>query len=121
MAFDAGKVVEALDWSFRPFLDASGTVPEPTDDEIRKTNAQLRDITLAVTGEDFDPDDRRAAMQAFSKLSENDLEKFSDEQIDALAIITKDSPTRDQMAQCPPRVRAKFMNWLLSELNSPEG
>lgn len=121
MAFDAGKVVEALDWSFRPFLDISGTVPEPTDDEIRKTNAQLRDITLAVTGEDFDPDDRRAAMTAFAKLSEGDLEKFSEEQIDAMAILTKDSPTREQLAACPPRVRGKFMSWLLTEINSPEG
>lgn len=121
MAFDAGKVVEALDWDLRPYVDAHGTVPEPSDDQIRTMNTRMRDLTLAVTGDDFDPDDRQAAMRAFGKLTAEQLEKMNEDQLDAVAVITGDSPSRDTLAETPPRVRAKFVQWLMNELNNPEG
>ena len=121
MAFDAGKVVEALDWDLRPYVDAHGTVPEPTDDEIRTMNDRLREITVATVGADFDPTDRTAALKAFASLTAEDVEKFADAQLDAVVVVTKDSPSRETLAGTPPRIRMKFIKWLMQELNDPEG
>lgn len=121
MAFDAGKVVEALDWSWRPYVDLSGTVPEPTDDELRKMNAALRDATVAITGEDFDPEDRKALNAAFSKLTDDQLKANQAANLEAVAIVTKNSPSLEQLRKAPARLQREFIKWLMRELNDPEG
>jgi hypothetical protein len=121
MAFDAGKVVEALDWSWRPYVDLSGTVPEPTDDEVREMNSRLRAATVKVTGENFDPEDRKALTKAFSKLTDEQLKKMDEDNLAAIAIVTKNSPSLEQLKKCPPRVKGPFIRWLIQELNDPEG
>lgn len=121
MAFDVGKVVEALDWNWRPYVDLSGTVPEPTDDEVRKMNGALRDATVAITGEDFDPDDRKALGAAFGKLTDDQLKANQAANLAAIAIVTKNSPSLEQLQAAPARLQRAFVTWLMRELNDPEG
>ena len=121
MAFDAGNVVEALDWSWRPYVDLSGTVPEPTDDQVRKMNAALRQASVAVTGEDFDPEDRKALARVFGKLTDAQLKEMEAANLRAVAIVTRDSPSLEQLQAAPPRVKRAFIKWLIRELNDPEG
>lgn len=121
MGFDASKAVSSLDWTFRPHFDMRGTVPEPTDDELRTMNSKLRGAITDVGGEDFDPSDRAAAIRIFSNLSDEQVRKMTDAQIDALATVTKTSPSREQLLEVGPRLRRYFTEWLLGELNGGEG
>ncbi len=118
MAFDASKVVEKLDYSFGPsYPDIRGTVPEPTDDELRSMNAKLRNAMADVGGPDFDPTDNAQVVRAFSKLSEEQIRKMEEQQLDALVTVTKTSPSREQLIEVGPRYRREFTAWLLGELN----
>lgn len=121
MAFNAEIDVPKLDWNFAPYLNASGVVPEPTDDEINDMNAALRKVTSGLLGEDFDPTDQKSMARLAAKVTDDQLTEMKTAQIDALTIVTKNSPSKADLASIPPRVRMAFVKWLLGELNDPEG
>lgn len=121
MAFNAGQVVESLDFDFRPYVNAHGTIAEPTDDQVRKMNLALRDATLAVTGQDVDPEDRAAMARAFGKLTDEQLRAMEAANVAAIAIVTGTAPAAGDLDGLPFRIKREFIKWLIRELNDPEG
>lgn len=121
MSFVASGAVEALDWDFRPYLKAYGTITEPSDDQVKAMNKALRAATVAVTGEDFDPQDRKALVRVFGKLSDEQLAEMEQTNLDAIAIVTGTSPAREDIERLPFRIKRAFLKWLITELNGPEG
>lgn len=120
MAFKAETAALALDWDFRPYVKAHGTTPEPTDAQVRKMNAALRASTLAVTGDDFDPDDRAAAARIFAKLTDEQLAAMEESNLDAITVVTGDCPSREQIDQLPFRIKRAYIKSLIQDLNDPE-
>jgi hypothetical protein len=121
MSFNADLVVEALDWDLRPHVDAHGTIPEPSDDQVRRMNAALRDNLVKVTGDDFDPNDKAATLKIFGKLSDAQLREMEDANLEAIGIVTGGMPSIDLIQQLPFRVKREFIKWIIRELNDPEG
>lgn len=121
MAFDAADAVKALDYKFMPYVDAKGVTPEPSDDQIRKMNIKLRSAVTAVTGEEFDPEDRKAVAAAFGKLTEDQLAKIDEHTLDAIVVVTGSQPSRDEIAALPYRIKRKYIASLIGDLNDPEG
>lgn len=125
--FKAHEVVEALTYDFggidgRPDLASiRGVVPEPSDQQVRKMNAALRDAIKSVTGTgDFDPTDRVAAARIFGKLTDEQLAAMEDANLAAIGIVTQDSPSVEQIQRLPFRYKREFIKWLVKELNDPE-
>lgn len=121
MGFNASKVVEELAWDFRPNVDAHGVIPEPSDDQVRRMNAALRENLVKVTGDDFDPKDKAATLRIFGKLSDTQLREMEDANLEAIGIVTGNSPSIDLIQQLPFRHKREFIKWIIRELNDPEG
>lgn len=121
MAFKAEGAVEALDWDFRPYVNAHGTTPEPTDEQVRKMNQALREATMAVTGKDIDPTDRVALARIFNKLTDEQLKAMEDANLDAIGIVCGDNPARKQIEGLPYRYKRLYIKSLIQDLNDPEG
>jgi hypothetical protein len=112
MGFDASNAVEALDWDFAPHVQASGTVPEPSDRILRGFQAAMtRNLTdLGVDRAQLGSPQQLVA--ALADVDEKKLEKAADKVNKALADLCQGSPSLEQLEQLPPRVRNAFMGWL---------
>jgi len=121
--FDAGAVVEELEWDFTKFGAGSGVIPEPTDKEFQRYQKKVRDIvgnsgltevaevaTKLQSGVHVDTSELLAAMGG---LPEDVFEKIEDALLDAVAEFTKDSPSRAQLEKLPMRPRQAFYGWLM--------
>lgn len=121
MGFTAETVVEELAWNFKPYVDAKGITPEPSDDTVRKMNTALRDAVKKIAGEDFDPTDRIAAGRIFAKLTDDQLAAMESDNVAAIAIVTGTNPSAEQIDALPHRHKREYIRWMIKELNDPEG
>jgi hypothetical protein len=118
--FDAGTVVEPLDWDFTAFKAGKGTVPEPSDERLGKF---LRDVMAAQSSESASlaplteaGDDTEKLLAAIAALPEDALPGATKAMIKPYADLCDGSPTEDQLTKLPPRVRVAFFSWLAGEL-----
>lgn len=119
-SFDAGAVVEPLAWDFTAFKAGKGVIPEPSDERIaafmkammavaqQEGTAELK--ALADAG-----DDEEKMLAAIAALPE-DVMSGSKAMIAPYAGLCGGSPTKEQIAKLPPRVRFAFFTWLAGEL-----
>lgn len=119
-SFDAGAVVEPLAWDFTAFKAGKGVVPEPSDDLIavfargmmaaaqQEGTAEL--AALAEAG-----DDQEKALAAIAAMPE-DVLSGAKAMIPHYAALCSGSPSAEQLAKLPPRVRYAFFAWLAGEL-----
>lgn len=118
--FDAGAVVEPLDWDFTAFKAGKGTVPEPSDARLGKF---IRDVMLAQSTETtaLAPlteagDDPEKMLAAIAALPEDVLPGATKAMIKPYAELCDGSPSEAQLTKLPPRVRVAFFTWLAGEL-----
>lgn len=131
MAFDAADQVEPMDYNFDtiakaypgryPLLEGvSGTVPEPSDEAVQHLQHRLTTATKGLIPDGIDTTDRTALALALREMPEGLFRDAEESVIDALAELTAGSPTREQIAALPFRIRRNFVRWLQKELMDPE-
>ena len=108
MGFKAASAVEALDFDFRPQVDASGVIPEPTHD--------LRDAFLTRIDEIFADDTDKVLEDRVADIKVEELRKLEGELVDAVAELCQGTPTREQIGGLPPRHQLAFLGWLVGQL-----
>jgi|1185.fasta_scaffold720548_1 hypothetical protein len=129
--FDAGAVVEALDYDFTYFYKqdhelyavlagAKGTVPEPSDEMVQRLQRKMAEATADLIPDGIDTDDRVAMVKAMAAMPEDAFAKGEAGILDALAELTRGFPTRDQLEVLPYRIKRKFIQWLTKQLMDPE-
>jgi len=123
--FDAAKT-SPLEFSFRPHVDVAGTIPDPSEARVRAFNLavdKLRreaadETTKLLAEQDGDeqtqPDDPGLAEKATAI-----AERLHEKELDLVAELCAGTPTREQIADLPHRVRVAFMEWLGEELRNP--
>ena len=121
--FVADGVVEALDYDFNPYVPASGTIPEPTDKQVAGFLSGIKAIVSAMESEvpsDIDPADTAAVLAAIDDLDpEKTIEQMS-KMCKVYSDLCSGTPTEQQIADLPMRVRSIFFVWLQTEVMSPE-
>jgi hypothetical protein len=121
--FKAEGVVEALDYDFRPFVNAHGTIPEPTDKQIAGFLQGFKDMAKEAEKElptDIDTTDPAAMLAALDSLDSSVVEKMMGRMSEIFAALCNGTPSAEQIADLPMRVRSIFFNWLQTEVMSPE-
>jgi hypothetical protein len=123
--FDAGAVVEALDYDFRKAgVKAYGTIPEPTDMMIGEFLKDLRDLVKQAEGvadmEEVDQTDPAAMLQALNSLNPDKFVEMLAATSAAYGKLCQERPTADEIQKLPLRVRRHFFDWLQKEVISPE-
>lgn len=113
-AFNADEAVQKLDWSFKPFVDAEGVVPEPSTDRV---GAFFDDLRIAL---DRPEGETPKSVVAFMEQEAADQALFSDEKVlAAYAALCGDSPNADQLRALPHRQRQAFFGWITGQITNP--
>jgi hypothetical protein len=128
-AFDAGSVVEPLDYKFEAFVPGcNGRITEPADDQIVKF---LTDVKALVTRlhekaekaeEEASVDGRDPAglVDAIEELDPSVVGEFHQELAGIFAALCSGTPSREAILGLPMRIRVMFYGWLRQEVMNPE-
>lgn len=127
--FDAGDVVESLDWDFTKTKIASlktakGTIPEPTDaaigrflDGLKKLYEESQKSLTADMPENATPEQM---LDALASLTGDVFVKFMSDTAGLFAGLCSNKPSAEQLLALPMRVRVKFYAWIQNEVVNPE-
>jgi hypothetical protein len=123
--FDAGDVLESLDWDFtKAGVKAKGTVPEPSDaaigrflDGLKTLYAELQGVVATDLGPDATPDQM---LEALSSVSGDNFVKAMADTAGLFAELCGSKPSKEQLLALPLRVRAHFYGWVQAEVVNPE-
>lgn len=139
MGFDAAKDIDPFDYNLSPYVDAKGTTPEPSDEAVRKFYVGLGNMLEDTLGEERLRSILTTEEYADFKLrkpeplikvqaatnNEEDMAAASDRALQLHADICGGSPTVDELAQLPFRVKQAFygalQRWLSPEASRPAG
>jgi hypothetical protein len=131
--FDAGTSVEALDWDFstlkdpstkKPYVNAKGTIPEPSDatigdflDGLKKLYTEAGALVDAGTNPDATP---AQMLEAVAGVTGSMFVDLMGDTAGLFAGLCSGTPDKDQLVALPLRARAKFYGWVQTEVVSPE-
>jgi hypothetical protein len=121
--FQAEGVVDPLDYDFKPYVKASGTIPEPTDKQVGEFLSGIKKIIKDMEAEvpsDIDPADTAAILAAIDDLDPAKTIEQMARMCKVYADLCSGTPTEQEIADLPMRIRSIFFQWLQSEVMSPE-
>lgn len=123
-AFDAGTVVEALDFTFEPFVKGCrGTIREPSDKQIAEFLQGIKDVVKAIEKDipgGVAGDDPQALLQAADNLDPEVVVSLMARMAEKYAELCGGFPSAEQILGLPMRRRQGFFMWLQTEVMSPE-
>ena len=113
--FIASEEVEALTYDFNPYAPVSGTVPEPTSDQIEAyRNAIVASFKgLGITSTDMTKVDLSQMDSLLAKMPEMEAAL-----VGATSALT--GIPADVLGALPYRVSRAFMGWIMGVFFSPE-
>lgn len=124
--FDAGNVVEPLDYSLRPHVDKAGTIREPNDRQIADYLAGYQQMIKDYRGQLPDElvaggnPDVGAVLDAATELDAEIIVRLNAEVAALVAGLCSGDPSKDDILGLPPRIRGMFCAWVQKEVMSPE-
>lgn len=127
MPFDAGKPEEyvvALDYDFRPYVNASGRTPEPSEDMIYEFQETVRNTAKLLGRDDIDPNDNAATIKFMRSLSKEEMKQVNSEILKALAVLTQGRPSYEDMMSLNTqayRLGQAYIGSLMGDLLNPKG
>src|SRR5215467_8722068 len=116
-SFDAGAVVESLDWDFtKAGVKAKGVVPEPTDAAIGRFLDGLKKLyeeaQKTLTADVPDNATAEQMLDALNQLTGDAFVKFMADTAGLFGELCSNKPDKDTLLQLPLRVRVAFYGWI---------
>lgn len=121
--FKAEGVVDALEYDFRPYVNAHGITPEPTDRQISQFLKDIQEIVKSArkdVPQDIPGDDPVAVLKALDDMDPDAVVAVMGTMCEAYSALCTGTPSGQEIADLPLRVRQIFFNWLQSEVLFPE-
>lgn len=112
--FNASTAVEALDYDFRPFVEAHGVVPEPSTDQITVYRKAIMDMFEEMIPEGLD-DENQKTVDMIHKVVQflgSDRSEEQEKILHVLADVCSDKPSYDELSALPYRHQQAFAGWV---------
>lgn len=137
MGFKASTAVDPFDYDLAPYADAKGTVPEPSDAQVREFYAGVGTLLEDVLGTErlqdilgpegyakFEQRDPEAMMKVQAATNNvEDMEKAQERMLDLHAAVCSNHPSREDLEKLPYRVKqalyGALQRWLSPEASRP--
>lgn len=116
--FNAGEFVEALDWSWRPYVDASGTTPEPSERAIIRYGAAYYAAMGLKMG--ASEDEIKARSKELEGAGEDAQVEFMGQVRAAVIELSAGSPSAEQVTDAPFRIVRAHARWLFEQMTNPQ-
>lgn len=127
MGFDASKPgIPKLDYDFRPYVNASGTTAEPSEDMVYDFQFAVKDAAKMLDKEgfeDFDPNDQEQVMKFMNELTRDDMKKINKTIFSALSELTQGRPSFEEMmtlSEKAYRLGQAYMGSLMGDIMDPK-
>lgn len=131
MPFDIDEIPE-LEYNFHKLYvkypkqfpelkDAVGVTPDPSDDDIEKFQKAMAAAMEKMLPAGTDPSDREAMAKAQQNMPDGQFKEVQGAILDAVADLTKGSPSREQLGALPFRHKRRYIESLQKDLVDPEG
>lgn len=118
--FDAGAALEPLNWTLKPYVDAEGVLPEPSQDVLDRFRRTMRGITGQALDDEGEIDREKLDQMVKDAGSDEAFDaKLAQQMIDCYADVCQGSPSREQIVGLPATVRAAFYQWVNASLLDP--
>lgn len=120
--FDAGSAVEPMEYNFEtvPGGKGKGVIPEPSTSEMKRFQKEFAQIMRKGAALDVsDEDAMKMTDKEFTDFQKK-TDKISEDLDSAIARLCKDTPSVEEVASLPFRVKTKFSKWLMEQF-APEG
>ncbi|QFG07917.1 hypothetical protein SEA_INTOLERANT_22 [Streptomyces phage Intolerant] len=118
--FDAATAVEPMEWDFSHYGGGKGVVPEPSTREMQDFQREFAKVMRKGQAlEISDEEAMKLSEKAFDKL-QTDAQKIGEELDELIAKLCKGTPSREDVATLPFRVKTAFSKWLMEQF-APEG
>jgi hypothetical protein len=115
--FDAATAVEPMDWNFDKFGGGTGTVPEPSTEEMKLFQKDFARIMRDGNALEMDSEESvKLTEEEFEEL-QTKMSAISDRLDVAISTLCKEQPSRAQVALLPFRVKTAFSRWLMEQFN----
>ena len=122
--FNAGTVIETMEYDFTAYGGGAGIIPEPSE-------TALQEFFEGVEAFKIDLEEAQGERVELEQLAEADLEEIAKSQAVStkemlktyrtlIAALCQDQPSETQLALLPVRVQLAFIGWLVGEF-TPEG
>jgi hypothetical protein len=122
-SFVLADELDEINYDFRPYVDASGTVPEPSDKQIEKFREVLLSIFEPILSKNGGSFDKANIAEAVSQLSEEEMKesaKAQDKLLHAIASLCSNQPSFAEIKKLPWRGQRKFMGWVFGVFLNPK-
>jgi hypothetical protein len=118
--FNAESVVEPLEFTLKPYAEASGVIPEPSTlqvqaymNAVRLENERIRKEITGI------PDDEPLE-KTLKRMGPKQVEESIRRNSEIYSALCSGTPSAEDLAKLPHRVFAAFTAWLSKEMLDPE-
>lgn len=123
--FDAGALVEGLDFTFAPYADVEGRIKEPNDRQIANFLNGLTKVMdhakeMATELDNVDPKDPVAVLMAMDRMEPDKYVDIFKQYAELYSELCSGFPSAEQLLGVPLRARNLFYGWLRNEVLYPE-
>lgn len=116
--FAPDDFVEALDWSYRPHVEASGTTPEPSERAIIRYGAAYYEALGLKVGASEEEMKERA--KELENAGEDAQVEFMGQIRAAVIELAAGSPSAEEVNAAPFRVVRAHARWLFDQMTNPQ-
>ncbi|MGH3503718.1 MAG: hypothetical protein ACRDQA_22910 [Nocardioidaceae bacterium] len=118
MGFAAESAVEPMDFDLNPYVELSGTIPEPSSQDIEKYQ---KSIAKAYKDAGVDPSEIESQGVPLDRLDEvlGKSAEINKAMIAATATLT--AIPSNKLKMLPHRILQAFLGWVMGQFLNPEG
>jgi hypothetical protein len=112
-----------LDYDFRPYVEAFGTTPEPTEDMIYDFQAAVRNVAALLGRVDVQIKSDQDTVNFMRSLSKEEKKQVNSKIFEALAVLTQDQPSHTQLMELNQkayRLAQAYLGSLMGDLLNPK-
>jgi hypothetical protein len=118
--FDAGTIVEPMDYNFTKFGGRKAVIPEPDEDQVKLMYSEMDGLLKSIASEFVKLPDNPSAQDLVESLNQLTMSESYAPMLQGMTEIysrlCSNSPSVDELLLLPPRIRALFFQWVAKQM-----
>lgn len=118
--------LDSLDWDFRPFIEAHGTIEEPSIQRVTQLQKTFQSVFAKALEAEKDAIEQGNTNEAdvlarqIQALTSEEGDEIMKRVIKSVGIVCNGSPSVEQIQKLPWRGRQAFVGWVVGTFLNPE-